>query len=343
MRQRLAHEGVVEVQLGGDEFLTLAVDRLPLGEDPLPQKLHHLRLDVLRREHLARDEAPERPAHVALGRHEAAVQLLDVGVDRLDDLLVDVGRLRHLQRVVVARRGDEVGADRAGDAADHHRLAEPVAQGRHQPDEVLVAGEQEEGLDVGPGQGGVDHVDHEVEVGPRLDLLPPLRVGGALGREVERLEAGDVEPGAHRRRVLVEVGVGPGDRHQAVPQRLVPPRHRVGLAPEGVDRRVADVLEVDERRHLAARLLRRQPRRSESRTRSSVVHHHHASGPRWRRPAARGERIGNATAKQHAARQRRSDAPRCSTTYGADTITRRVPFPDHHQNGRSSTRGRRRV
>ena len=55
------------------------------------------------------------------------------------------------------------GTDRPRHATDDDFLAQTVAQRRHQPDEILVPGEEEEGFDIRSCQRGIDHVDDEVE------------------------------------------------------------------------------------------------------------------------------------------------------------------------------------
>ena len=116
------------------------------------------------------------------------------------------------------------------------------------PDEILVAGEEQKRLDIGPRKRGVDDVEREVQIGAGDDLFPAVLIGGALGRIVLRFEAGDIEPVAALLGMLVEIGVGACDRHQSVTERLVAPDDRIGFAPEGIDRRVANILEIDERR-----------------------------------------------------------------------------------------------
>ena len=84
---------------------------------------------------------------------------------------IDVDGLGDLQRIFLAGGGHQIGADRTRHAADHHPFAQPVAQRGHDPDEVLVARKEEEGPDIGPGQGRVDDVDDKIEIRARVSIF----------------------------------------------------------------------------------------------------------------------------------------------------------------------------
>jgi hypothetical protein len=168
------------------------------------------------------------------------------------------------------RRGDQIGADRARHAADDDPPAEPVAERRDDPDEVLVAREEQEVLMSGRTRAVLIRIDREVQVRPGDDLLASLVVGRPLGREVHRLETGHLEPHPDLGGVLVKIGEGLGHGHQAVVERLVAPDQRVRLSPVGVDRRVADILEIDEDSDLGS---------VGHRLRSSLAGHHGRSSP----------------------------------------------------------------
>ena len=89
-----------------------------------------------------------------------------------------------------------------------------------------------------------------LEAGP---LSQWLHAGlAAAGFEAVLLETRHVKAGACLGRMLIEVRVGPGDSHQPVLERLVPPGQWIGFEPEGVDAGVPNILEINERGHFPA-------------------------------------------------------------------------------------------
>src|SRR5690606_34201300 len=70
----------------------------------------------------------------------------------------------------------------------------------------------------------------------------------AFGRIMMKLKSRDIESGSDLGWVLDKIGVGSRHRHQAVLQCLVTPGQRIGFTSMGVDRRVANILKIDEYR-----------------------------------------------------------------------------------------------
>jgi len=156
-----------------------------------------------------------------------SVQLLHIRFDRLDDRDIDICRLGHLDRVFFTGCRHQVGTDRTRNPADNDPLAKPVTQRRDEPDEILVAREDHEQLDIRAYKRGVDDVDDQVQVRTRCDFFPAVGIGRFLGWIMMRFETRNIEAGARLQGMLLEIGICAGHGHQSVFQCLVTPCQRV--------------------------------------------------------------------------------------------------------------------
>ncbi len=167
---------------------------------------------------------------MALRGHEAFVQLVDIGINRLDYRRIHIGAGLHLNRVFLTGGHYQFRTHRARHSGNNHALAETVTQGGDETDEILVSTEDHECIDIGPHKRGIDDIHRHVEIASAGVAFAAAGVGNALGGVVERLEAGYIQPCANRFGVLIEIGVGARHGHQPVLHCHIAPLQWIWLA-----------------------------------------------------------------------------------------------------------------